>query len=155
MLLRSSSGRWSAIRRPPTEISPESGSSRRLIIFSKVVLPLPLVPKKTAFSPSATEKETLSTALRVPKVLVMFATSITPALQFGEKIVQRLRDGGVCIHHVPDLVGGKAARHGHLDDAHQLAPAGDQHGGAQDLTVPRARNDLQQTPGLTVLKGAG
>src|SRR5579872_2500666 len=121
--------------RPPIRISPESGSTRRLIILRRVVLPQPLVPRNTTFSPSPTVNETLSTALFEPKVLVMLITSITPTLQSGKKIVQRLRKSGVGIHPVPDLVISQPTVHCHLDDAHQLPTAGDEHGRTQDLPV--------------------
>src|SRR5690606_1724155 len=62
MCRRSSSGWRLRTSSPPMRISPEVGSTSRLIIFIVVVLPHPDGPTKTTSSPAGMSRVTLSTA---------------------------------------------------------------------------------------------
>jgi len=58
-----------------------------LIIRSVVVLPQPLVPSNTTFSPSSTVNEILSTATLFPKILLTRSTTIVVFLLTDKKII--------------------------------------------------------------------
>src|ERR1700756_5531848 len=70
---------------------PDVGSSRRLIIRSKVDLPAPDRPITPTKRPRSMESETPSTAVFDPKRRVRF--SITSMAHLAMRLVRQLRDG--------------------------------------------------------------
>src|SRR5579859_4663901 len=67
-------------RSPPTTADPEVGAISVPRIRTVVVLPAPLGPRKPNTSPCATLNDTSATAVRVPKSLVRWLTSIAADL---------------------------------------------------------------------------
>src|SRR6516162_5635979 len=65
--------------RPATTADPAVGAISVPRIRTVVVLPAPLGPRKPNTSPRATLNDTLATALREPKFLVRWLTSIAAA----------------------------------------------------------------------------
>src|ERR1700722_14976045 len=80
---------------PATTADPEVGAIRVPRIRTVVVLPAPFGPRKPNTSPRATVNDTSATAVREPKTLVRWLTSIAAAADSG---------GRVGLEDAPDIV---------------------------------------------------
>src|SRR5437588_4998540 len=67
---------FSSISNPPTEMAPEVGGMKPVIMRMVVDLPAPLGPRKPSTSPRSTQKETSFTASFGPNALLRFLARI-------------------------------------------------------------------------------
>ena len=83
MCWRISAARAGPSGMPATTADPEVGAISVPRIRTVVVLPAPLGPRKPNTSPRATLNDTSATAVREPKTLVRWLTSIAAAARRG------------------------------------------------------------------------